>query len=304
MDLSRRGHITPDEHLALVQELQFVLLDELSRAARWGVGDAVFHGGTSLESAWRSPRWSEDLDFLVSGAQRGRLVTVGPKVAAATRTRLTLAHPGCAIEFKAKSGEPDADDCIDVWTVKWTHPNRIGKVMVKVEFYRAADSVLADYKAQLARPEKGGASVSVVMPVAELVSLWADKVKVLATRPAHKHRDSHDLAFVAESLDRRGWPDADALRVALAGSASIYRKTLSDVGSGLADLLGSGVLDDVAAFEADMSKWYPSALFRDLSDRGMFRQMLTRAKSETARGAGICSDAALESDAAGPGARP
>jgi hypothetical protein len=50
--------------------LQFAALDALMGSRRWQPGELVFRGGTSLHLVHGSPRFSEDLDFLVSNDLR------------------------------------------------------------------------------------------------------------------------------------------------------------------------------------------------------------------------------------------
>ena len=288
MDLSKRSQFLPGEHLAMAQDLQLALLDELARVVRWKVGDAAFHGGTSIQAAWNSPRWSEDLDFLVASDRREALAKAGPTIAANVRARFGAAYPGCLIEFAASSRDPDARDSMDSWTVKWSHPNRIGKVMVKAEFYATRGDVLGRYRARLARPQKGNTQISVMMPVAELVSLWADKVKVVATRDGFKWRDAHDLAFVAESLDRNGWPPEAELAEALETTVSIYGRPLEDVLDGLRTRMAAGVMDDRKAFETDMGRWFGEDAHVINLSIGAYRQQLDRAKAEAVKAEGIC----------------
>lgn len=200
-----------------------------------------------------------------------------------------MAMPGSKVEFQVKRGDDASEDVMDVWLVKWGHPNRHGKALVKAEFYAADRGLLAGYAARLARPEIAGTAVSAVIPVAELVSLWADKAKAIATRPEFKWRDAHDLAFVADSLDRRGWPDAERLCAALTTTAAIYSKTLDDVRDGLEGRIASGLFADRAAFAADMAKWFPAAVHADFAGRGLFDQMLARAGEEVGRAVSLAA---------------
>ena len=53
------------EAFDLRQALHVSVLEALLASRRWEPGDLVFQGGTSLHLAHGSPRFSEDLDFLV-----------------------------------------------------------------------------------------------------------------------------------------------------------------------------------------------------------------------------------------------
>lgn len=290
MDLGKRAQLSPEERLGIAQNMQIVLLDEIARNVRWKIGEAAFHGGTSISSAWNSSRWSEDLDFLLSDTRREALMKAVPKIAAGLRLRMELAYPGCSIEFQVKRGDPDSDDLMDVWAVKWSHPNRIGKVYVKAEFYMTSKDILSAYRAIMARPGHRGSNVSVVLPVGDIVSLWADKVKVLATRNGMKWRDVHDLGYIADLLDRRGWPKQELLAEALETSASIYGKTLGDIRAGLELRLEEGWFSRTDEFCEDMKRWFPADLYADFMERGLFAQFLRRAEDEVRRAIEMTAD--------------
>ena len=53
------------EAFDLRQALHVSVLEALLASRRWEPGDLIFQGGTSLHLAHGSPRYSEDLDFLV-----------------------------------------------------------------------------------------------------------------------------------------------------------------------------------------------------------------------------------------------
>lgn len=300
MDLNKRSQYAAEERLEISQAMQIALLDQIAKKLRWSMGDAAFHGGTCISTAWNSPRWSEDIDFLLSSNLRDSLMKAVPKIASAVRLQMDLAYPGCVIEFQVTPGDETKTDVIDVWHVKWQHPNRIGKVLVKAEFYATDPDLMTSYQSTLARPSGHGVSVSVVLPVGDLVSLWADKVKAIATREGFKWRDAHDLGFVADSLDRRGWPAASELLVALSTSASIYGKTLADVRKGLEARLEEGHFANTSAFITDMSRWYPDDMHVDFADRGLFDQFLTRSTQEIQRAIGLIIEADHEPDAYTP----
>lgn len=300
MDLTKRSLLSPEEHLEVAQAMQMTLLDELARNVHWKVGEAAFHGGTSISSAWSSQRWSEDLDFLLSKELRSKLMAAAPKVASGARQRMQITYPGCGIEFLVKPGDETKADIMDVWTVKWSHPNRMKKVLVKLEFYATEPGIMAAYRAVMARPGHAGNSITTTMPVGDLVSLWADKVKVIATRQAVKWRDAHDLGFINQSFDRRGWPDQSSLIEALATTASIYDKTLQDVREGLEARINDGYFDNIEDFTKDMSRWFPLELYADFVRKDVFKDLLSRAKGEARRALHLITELAPDVNGARP----
>jgi len=67
----------------------YQFLDALMADPKIQYEQIAFHGGTSLHFSWRSPRLSEDLDFLIaqSAADLGTIVELaGQKVAEAFRS--------------------------------------------------------------------------------------------------------------------------------------------------------------------------------------------------------------------------
>jgi predicted nucleotidyltransferase component of viral defense system len=316
LDLNRRGNITQEERFAVAEVMQLFLLNETARAADWRMGDAAFHGGTSLKVAWNSPRFSEDLDFMVAENRLDELYAVGQTIATRVRKGVAAWKPGSVVEFSAKKGE--GEDRIDVWKVKWTHPARIGKVMVKMEFFAADAALLSEYAATMQTPRFGATSVvkaTMPLPVADMVSMWADKVKATATRPEYKWRDGFDLDFVAAHFARLAdevamgtsragaKPPSEAeLLAALTRTAAIYGKTHGDIIDGLERRLDSGVFDDCEGFSRDMSLWLPAELHRRLDEIGDLGRRLESAKREVCLGLELLKEAPR--NGVGAGVRP
>lgn len=293
MDLTSKSNLTPGEKLEICQYLQVALLDELARKLRWKLGEAAFHGGTCIATAWGSPRWSEDLDFLLSAPARRSLGPAAGAVASAVRLRIEAAWPGSAVEISVKPGDGRPGGAADAWLLRWSHPNRLGKAFVKAEFQPVDGAVLKDYRARLARPSydilaaagfRDAARISVSLPVGELVALWGDKLKATATRGEVKWRDVHDIAYVSEALDRAGWPSNAHLVEAIATSAELYRCDLEEVAEGLEARLTAGDYDGLDAFVADMRRWFDAERFDDQVARGIFASMLGRARAEISKG--------------------
>ena len=61
----KKTPMTAAQQFELRQALHVATLDALLASRRWQPGELVFQGGTSLHLAHGSPRFSEDLDFLV-----------------------------------------------------------------------------------------------------------------------------------------------------------------------------------------------------------------------------------------------
>ena len=257
LDLSKKCQLTNDERLLLATAAQVALLEELVLAGRFRVGEAAFHGGTAIKAAWGGLRYSEDLDFMVSPPVREQLVALAERISGKVRTRFGVLTPGCVIEFGIKQGRETAEDTIDGWTIKWGHRNRIGKVTIKVDFFIASVDRLHDYEVKVSTLQMGNQKLIGALPVGNLLSLWADKLKAMATRADIKWRDVHDIAYLADRLAQEPQPPSKEERVhALGVTVAIYVKTLRDVRDGLSKRLDSGVLDRIEAFETDMGRWF------------------------------------------------
>lgn len=63
--------LPPDLAAAWASAAQFRFLDALMADPVLACDRIAFHGGTSLHFSWRSPRRSEDLDFLTALTARG-----------------------------------------------------------------------------------------------------------------------------------------------------------------------------------------------------------------------------------------
>ncbi len=63
-----KRRLTPTEAFDLRQALHVATLDALMASRRWEPADLAFQGGASLHLAHGSPRYSEDLHFLVDAS--------------------------------------------------------------------------------------------------------------------------------------------------------------------------------------------------------------------------------------------
>lgn len=258
MDLSKRGNLEKHEELKIARDIHLIVLEEAFRAGGWHKGDAVFHGGSSLRLGYGSDRGSEDLDFIVSD-DKASLEEAMEAVRRKLEVHFTIQTPGATIAINPPT-EPD--ERLNKWDIKWSHPNRRGKVLVKAEFWKTPRQIVEAYAS---RPVKinaqsdTGLSVSIAIPIAEIKAIWADKVVAIAGRPSLKWRDAYDLAYTADAIAlRRLRLSEDEAVTMVAASAAVYDRDLATVRDSLMELIGSGQLDDVSTFVKDMSKWLDS----------------------------------------------
>jgi hypothetical protein len=153
--------------------------------------------------------------------------------------------------------------------------------MVKLEFFVVSAGALASYRCTHQVPRSSGTiAITTPVPVPELVSAWADKIKAVATRDDFKWRDAYDLWWIARCFRDEGAASNEARVVALRVTASLYGKTLRDVAAGLSRVIDSGILSDIAAFEADMKRWFVHDVFTRYRAAGLFREACVVASRE------------------------
>ena len=283
MDLKARGPLKAEEQELLVTAIQTLVLGELMQAEQWRAGNVAFHGGSAIKTAYGSARWSEDLDFMLGSRLREQLIPLAGKIKGSLDRQFGVLTPGCKVGLKVKAAREGADDIIDAWSVTWTHDNRIGKALVKVEFCTVqADSLLCDYDVTMSTLTCDGQQLPGRMPVGTTVSLWADKIKAMATRPEIKWRDAHDIAYLLGKRAVQDASNAELLR-ALEITGAIYRKSLADIRAGLETRLDGGDLDRTDLFVADMAKWFSGDLHATYLRSDAYRHMLADTKREMER---------------------
>jgi predicted nucleotidyltransferase component of viral defense system len=189
-----KRHLTSTEAFDLRQALHVATLDALMASRRWEPGDLVFQGGTSLHLAHGSPRYSEDLDFLVNSSLN--LQSLAKAVAARLEGASWLLPDGAKLTVsKAKDARNP-----HTFVVAIGGPDLIGAVRVKVELWRVKESALTAVSTMITpvRLLHGAASgLQTFVPTAELPEIYVDKVFALGARPYLKARDVFDLHWLA-----------------------------------------------------------------------------------------------------------
>ena len=189
-----KRHLTPESRFDLRQALHMATLDALMASRRWNPGQLIFQGGTSLHLVHGSPRFSEDLDFLVSESldlsslNRSVGDRLGVTVSSWLPSGTTLA---------VKKSRDDHNPFSFVVSVGGEQV--LGAVRVKVEFWRANALAVAQTGAIVSavRLASGPASgTQTFVPAATRQEILTDKVFALAARPYLKPRDIFDLYWL------------------------------------------------------------------------------------------------------------
>lgn len=264
MDLSKKAAVSPQENWEIATTLQFLLISELFARKEWKAPAAVFHGGTALSMLYQTGRRSEDLDFMIDETLSRDLEKTMKSTAKRLQVLARGIYPDCTIDLIGPKGHD-----VDSWFFGWSHPNRHGKVKVKVEFYTRPQDLLKNYlTAQIipTGPTHLPAKISNVISGPQLISAWSDKIIAMSQRPAFKWRDIYDLWFLTKhmkSLDDSKdpkehvpYPTHEKFVEALESTASIYGKNLTDIRDGLQRMLETGVLESTDLYADDMKKWF------------------------------------------------
>lgn len=173
--------------------LQVAVLDALVASRRWEHGELLFQGGTALHLVHGSPRFSEDLDFLVSSSID--LSHVTDRI----RERLTGAqwlpvHTSLTVTKAKDEHNPHA------FNVTVGGPAIIGAVRVKVELWQSPESALQSLQMRVTQV-RDRTGVQAFVPALTAGEIFADKVFALAARRYLKPRDVFDIDWLVERGD-------------------------------------------------------------------------------------------------------
>ena len=177
------------------------LADALGNDTSLQVG---FQGGTCLHLSYRSPRFSEDLDFLAAGAL-DHLDSLMPKVAQELSARMQ-ARGLRPVQLSGRGGKSGIDGHPHnprTYQLVLPAPRSDRPAMrVKVEFMAVPSVLLSAYRRELRAPVIDGsvvrAAITAPLPVATLEAIEADKVVALALRSRPQVRDAFDLGWIAQ----------------------------------------------------------------------------------------------------------
>lgn len=217
--------ISHTEARQLASAVQDIMLTHFGANASLNKGNIVFHGGTALGAVHGSPRFSEDLDFLLNreAFQAGGkdLPTALNEIMEAGVSKIRdaiIERKDVDIDFSVdatlktsrKSWEPGHPG---TYTIELTSPNRRGKLKTVCEFwptnpeYLAAYETLPDQQLSEDALAQSHAMINTVegrlyqeLPVATVEAILADKMVALANRDYLKWRDVYDVWFIMERL--------------------------------------------------------------------------------------------------------
>lgn len=246
-----KRQLTAAQAFDLRQALHVAVLDALMTSRRWEPGEIAFQGGTSLHLVHGSPRFSEDLDFLVLDDVKLGAIEEGVK----RRLEGTWWIPP---DMQVSVNAAKADRNPYVFDVTLSGAGVIGSVRVKVELWRAPKVALAPLTVVLetVRVASGAAAgAQAFVPSLDQHEIFVDKVFAVAARRYLKPRDVFDLYWLEKQGSDANRLSADDLTVRLATYPNARTKAwIENAQARRADLLSS--IDKV---HADLRRWLPSS---------------------------------------------
>lgn len=240
-------------------------LDALMSDPRLDCDQIAFHGGTSLHLSWRSPRLSEDLDFLIAKDARD-IPAIVERARKKTEEVFRADDPDFSIEIRNKTKN---EGRLLSYQLKVSHPSYLGKTLIKAEFWKVDSQYLAKYPVELRTPIQAGDIVSRVsnpVPAATLETAYCDKLTAFATRPFLKWRDVYDLWWIGTQTDAK--LDLATVVPQFLHNVSAY-ETIEHLSP--AQALRKFLEHDPAAIlqkaDPELKRWVPIALWKRLHPR-------------------------------------
>lgn len=181
----KKRSLRPDEQVKLREALQASTVASLMDSRRWEPGDLAFQGGTCLHLAYGSPRFSEDLDFMIRGG-----LSVDSMAHEVTR-RLRL-PTDMAADLSVSVTGVKADRNPRSFFVTLGGENVIGSVKVKIELWETPQLAL-DSLQLVVKTINTDSGLQAFVPSLTLEEIMADKVYAIGARPHLKPRDVFDL---------------------------------------------------------------------------------------------------------------
>lgn len=270
----KRRPLTPSLAQKWAEMAHLLFIDALSSSTPMAIEQIAFHGGTNLHLSWGSPRYSEDLDFLVNRDIGPRIQQIMPRIERRMQVLAKSLDPDLKVEISDRTR--DGRGLLN-FRIVLSSPMIVGQVMAKAEFWQVDADYLNGYETKFVRPAATGDIVSRItqpIPAATLHSAFADKVVALGNRTHLKWRDLFDLWWIdgqekiatGESLSR------------IIHHASAYSTaegtTLAD---GLRRFLERDPEEVFAQADPDLKRWLPKTLWDTLHPQGI-REIVEHAR--------------------------
>lgn len=264
---STRRQLDPETSGVWARTVHILALDAIAASDRLVVGQLAFHGGTSLRLSWHSPRFSEDLDFLLD-RQVEDIGSIMQHAATRVAERFGTIDRRFTVSLSNKSKD---ESRMGSFMLTVGHPDYYGVAKVKVEFWRVPRDYLEKYPTELRVPRSDDdvmARASALIMAADLEAAFCDKLTAFATRSHLKWRDLFDLWWIGTQTDTP--LDTHAIVKQLKHNASAYN-TLD--GLPLSGALRKFLARDREAVAAladpDIKRWLPPEMWKQMQGDGV-----------------------------------
>jgi hypothetical protein len=182
---------------------------------------------------------------------------------------------------------PQKDVRLRAWNVQYDDRISGLRTHIPVCFRTVPRPLIERYKArhrQIRVQTDSGWKRSPLIPIAEPISLWADKVVAVAYRPNLRWRDVYDLVDtikITEVSRRPPCPEEEAEQIRI--SASMFDHDQRGVLTALRTLGVHGRLEDSEAYDREMSRCELKNIFGIEGVRGYTDYLLADARREVGR---------------------
>lgn len=259
--------LSPAEGRRIASSLHVAFLSGLLDSSVWQCSDLAFQGGTSLHLVWKSPRFSEDLDFLLNGEKKAALQRAVRQIQRKVNEQAELLWPGSSVQVKTKE-KPDGK--LLTYHFTWTHPDVLGKVLTHMEFWQVDAEQMAAYQSVLKNFGSGQAesfyatlASQALIPAARPEAIYTDKLHALATRGHLKWRDIFDIWYLRTHCHVPGVAEQPDFLPLAQVVASMYSDKFAQTWiPALNDFVAQPVDDLVAAAEKGLQPWLPPAMWQ------------------------------------------
>jgi predicted nucleotidyltransferase component of viral defense system len=268
MTKRKRRHIDPATARRMSDLGHMAFIEALTNATPLQAKQFAFHGGTSLHLSWKSPRFSEDLDFLLDRKLEPKMGRFMRKIETRMKAFLRAEAPDLDLDVRIDDKTREGSNLLN-YRITVSSPLIVGNVKVKAEFWQVESEYLRHYDTRFAYPLKGGdvvSSVSQPMPAASLEAAYADKLTAFATRRHLKWRDVFDLWWLGQKLEVEPAAMADRF---------LHHVTAFDTVNGLPpaaalwNFLERSPEEITKEADPDLRKWLPASLWESLAGNGI-----------------------------------
>lgn len=241
-------------------------IDALSSGAPLALKQIAFQGGTNLHLSWGSPRFSEDLDFLLNKNFASQMRDLIPRLERRMTNKMMSVDPSLRVKIIDKTR--DGENLVN-FRIVVTSPEVVGQSMVKAEFWQVDEDYLSQYETRFAHPVAKGDIVSRLsqpLPAGTLEAGFADKIVALGYRPRLKWRDIFDIWWITGQKAIKPEDMVDRILQQSTAYAPPEGETLL---SGLQKFLSLAKEDVIRQADPDLKRWLPKSLWDAVNPNGI-----------------------------------